>query len=144
VLARRGVAVALERSTERPLSAAETKSLLRSVDTVLLLRGTALRELPAKRVKPDDLRGPTGKIRAPLVRVGRFLLAGFRLEALERLLADSTEPGKSDSPRARARFAGARVRRVAAPELAASSPAERERSKRAPQSARPSASSKKA
>jgi hypothetical protein len=68
------------------LTVAETRRLLRSVDTVLLLRGTALRELPAKSVKPDDLRGPTGKIRAPLVRVGRTLLAGFRLEALERML----------------------------------------------------------
>jgi len=80
------VEVALERSTERPLSASEVKRLLAEVDTVLLLRGPALRELAAKKVKPDDLRGPTGKIRAPLVRVGRTLLAGFRVEALERLL----------------------------------------------------------
>lgn len=87
MLAERSAAIAVERSTERPLSAAEARELLAEVETVLLLRGTALRELDARTVSADDLRGPTGKIRAPLVRVGRTLLAGFRLEALERLLA---------------------------------------------------------
>ena len=115
MLIERSVAIAVERSTERPLSAAETGRLLAEVDTVLLLRGTALHELPAKRVQPADLRGPTGKIRAPLVRVGRTLLAGFRLEALGRLLADSagrrprSEPSGSassqETPRASSRKA---------------------------------------
>jgi hypothetical protein len=89
VLERRGASIGVERSTEKPLTAAEAKRLLAAVDRVLLLRGTALKELDARSVKPDDLKGPTGKIRAPLVRVGRTLLAGFRPEALERLLDDS-------------------------------------------------------
>ena len=89
MLERRGAAIELERSTERPLTAAEARRLLASVDRVLLLRGPALRDLDARSVRPDDLKGPTGKIRAPLVRVGRTLLAGFRPEALERMLDGS-------------------------------------------------------
>jgi hypothetical protein len=106
VLATKGVDVALERSTKEPLSDAEVRALLRDVDTVLLLRGTALRELPARSVKAADLRGPTGKIRAPLVRVGRTLLAGFRLEALDRLLAGATAGAAQPArPRASSRKA---------------------------------------
>ena len=108
MLERRRAAVEVERSTERPLSAAEAKRLLASVDTVLLLRGPKLQELDAGKVQPDDLRGPTGKIRAPLVQVGRTLLAGFRPEALERLLAGSgrpRQPARSGTPSASSRKA---------------------------------------
>lgn len=101
-----GVDVVRERSARDPLSDAEARRLLNEVDTVLLLRGTALRELPAKSVKPADLRGPTGKIRAPLVKVGRTLLAGFRLEALERLLAEAAvDPSQPARPSAASRKA---------------------------------------
>ena len=89
MLERRGATVEVERSTARPLGDAEARRLLASVDRVLLLRGTALKDLDAKSVKPGDLKGPTGKIRAPLVRVGRTLLAGFRPEELERMLDES-------------------------------------------------------
>ena len=105
MLERRGAAIEVERSTERPLSTAEAKRLLASVDRVLLLRGAALKELDAKSVKPDDLKGPTGKIRAPLVRVGRTLLAGFRPEALERLLDESGQEISGARPSAASRNA---------------------------------------
>lgn len=102
------IAIAGERSTAQPLSEAEAEAHLRSVARVLLLRGTALRELEAKSVTAADLKGPTGKIRAPLVVVGDTLLAGFRLEALAALLAGdrpSSATIQSATPSARSRKA---------------------------------------
>jgi hypothetical protein len=34
----------------------------------------------------DDLRGPTGNFRAPMVRIGRRLLVGFHEETLRKEL----------------------------------------------------------
>lgn len=79
-------AVARERSTRDPLSEAEAHALLGEVDRVIVARGRGTEILPAGRATPDDLRGPTGRIRAPLVRRGRTLLVGFHPESLEALL----------------------------------------------------------
>ena len=68
------------------MSDAEAKQLLASVDEVVLSRGKAQRRLRAKETSVDDLRGPTGSIRAPLVKVGRRLLVGFSKDALEESL----------------------------------------------------------
>lgn len=77
-----------ERSSKRsPMSEAEAAALLRDVDEVVIARGRAMRTLSAADASVDDLRGPTGGIRAPLVRVGRRLLVGFHPETLATLLS---------------------------------------------------------
>ena len=73
-------------SKTQPLSDAEVRALLKEVDTVLIAKGKKVVEAKAAETKVDDLRGPTGNIRAPLVRVGRKLLVGFNPGVLKELL----------------------------------------------------------
>ena len=77
-------------SKSRPLSDADAKALLRTVDAVTLARGKSARTLSARDVALDDLRGPTGNFRAPMLRVGRRLLVGWHEETLRELLARSS------------------------------------------------------
>ncbi len=77
-------------SRSRPLGDADVRALLKDVDTVTLARGKSARTLASREVSLDDLRGPTGKFRAPMVRVGRRLLVGFHEEMLRDLLARSS------------------------------------------------------
>lgn len=77
-------------SKTQPLSDTEARALLREVDQVTLAKGKAARTLPAKEVGLDDLRGPTGNFRAPMVRVGRRLLVGWHEDSLRELLARSS------------------------------------------------------
>ncbi|MEO8056084.1 MAG: hypothetical protein ABI768_13080 [Acidobacteriota bacterium] len=77
-------------SRTRPLTDADAKALLKEVDVVTLARGKTARTLPAREVSLDDLRGPTGKFRAPMLRVGRRLLVGWHEESLRELLARSS------------------------------------------------------
>lgn len=87
MLRRDGVEIAEERSARRaPLSDAEARLLLAAADEVLVARGTTVRTLPAAEATLDDLRGPTGGFRAPLLRRGRRLLVGFHAEALAQFL----------------------------------------------------------
>jgi hypothetical protein len=69
-----------------PLTDAEVKGLLKEVETVLIAKGKKVVEAKAAATKVDDLRGPTGNIRAPLVRVGKKLLVGFHPDALRELV----------------------------------------------------------
>lgn len=88
VLDARKVNVKDERaSKKRPLSDADAKALLASVDEVVLSRGKSQRRVRAKDTTLDDLRGPTGGFRAPMVKIGRRLLVGFSKDALEETLA---------------------------------------------------------
>jgi hypothetical protein len=73
-------------SKTQPLTDAEIKGLLKEVETVLIAKGKKVVEAKAAATKVDDLRGPTGNIRAPLVRVGRKLLVGFNADALKALV----------------------------------------------------------
>jgi hypothetical protein len=75
-----------ERSTRDPLDDSEVRALLAAVDEVVIARGGKAERRPARVLAPDDLRGPTGRIRAPIVRRGRRLLVGFHPETLESLL----------------------------------------------------------
>ena len=77
-------------SRSRPLTDADAKALLKEVDVVTLARGKTARTLPAREVSLDDLRGPTGNFRAPMLRVGRRLLVGWHEESLRELLARSS------------------------------------------------------
>ncbi len=81
------VAVVQERSSRQaPLDEADARALLRSVSTVWIARGRKVEEHPAKSLSPDDLKGPTGNYRAPIVRRGKTLLVGLHRETLERVL----------------------------------------------------------
>ena len=79
--------VAEERSSKAaPMSDADVKALLASVDEVVVAKGKKAVASPAKDVSPEALKGPTGNYRAPMVRVGRKLLVGFHPETLRSLL----------------------------------------------------------
>ncbi len=69
------------------MSDAEVGALLASVDVVVVVRGKARRQIAAADASLDDLRGPTGGFRAPILRFGRRLLVGFNEEALKAELA---------------------------------------------------------
>jgi len=87
VLDQRKATIGDERhSKKRPLSDAEARALLDSVDEVLLARGKSVRRAVPSELGVDDLRGPTGGFRAPMVKVGRRLLVGFHGETLRELL----------------------------------------------------------
>ena len=80
--------VAEERSTRSaPLTDGEAADLLGSVERVLVARGRAVRELAAADASLDDLKGPTGNYRAPMVVRGPVLLVGWSQDALEGLLS---------------------------------------------------------
>lgn len=79
-----------ERSARaQPLTDGEVRELLRGVSRVILARGTKVVELDAAAAKLADLKGPTGRYRAPMVRRAKTLLVGFNREALEGLLRES-------------------------------------------------------
>lgn len=73
-------------SRKEPFSDAEVRTLLASVREVVIARGKKAERRPAKDVRPDDLKGPTGSYRAPIVRRGAVLLVGFHRESLEALV----------------------------------------------------------
>lgn len=80
-------AIKEERMAQKfPLTDTEVQSLLKEVDQVVVAKGKALRTLKAHEATLDDLRGPTGNFRAPMVRKGRTLLVGFNEGALKQLL----------------------------------------------------------
>lgn len=83
----RKVRVGEERSSNaEPMTDAEARSLIKTVDRVVIARGANVRELASSETTLDDLRGPTGKFRAPMIRKGATLLVGFSDEQLNRLL----------------------------------------------------------
>lgn len=84
----RKVEVREERSARNALSEAEVKELIGAVNEVWIARGKRVEKLPATAASPDDLRGPTGNFRAPMLRRGRKLLVGFHAASVEEL-ADS-------------------------------------------------------
>ncbi|MFN8546466.1 MAG: ArsC family (seleno)protein [Candidatus Eisenbacteria bacterium] len=87
VLDSHSVALVEERSAGRaPLGDTDARALLGTVDTVIVAKGKSSRTLAASETSLDDLKGPTGGYRAPMVRKGRTLLVGFSEEALSRLL----------------------------------------------------------
>ncbi|MCG8467749.1 MAG: hypothetical protein MJB57_06000 [Gemmatimonadetes bacterium] len=75
-----------ERSTTKsPLTDADVETVLGSVDRVLIARGKSLRELAPSEAELDDLKGPSGKYRAPMLVTGKTLLVGFSEKALAEL-----------------------------------------------------------
>lgn len=60
--------------------------MLGEVATVIVAKGKGARKLVAREVALDDLRGPTGRFRAPMIRKGKTLLVGFSEEQLRSLV----------------------------------------------------------
>ena len=65
-----------------PLSEKDVRGLLKEVDEVVIAKGKSARTVPAREATLEDLRGPTGNFRAPMMRIGRRLLVGFHEESL--------------------------------------------------------------
>ncbi len=87
MLAKARARVGAERSTRQaPLGDDEVDALLAEVDEVILVRGRRPERRPAAAVQRDDLRGPTGNYRAPIVRIGPTLLVGYHPPTLADLL----------------------------------------------------------
>jgi hypothetical protein len=81
------VRVAVTRlSKSNPMSEKDARALLKEVDEIVVAKGKAARTVPSRDVVLDDLRGPTGNFRAPMVKVGRRLLVGFHEETLRKEL----------------------------------------------------------
>jgi hypothetical protein len=88
VLEDRDAAVAEERSSRKePLTDADAEALLAAVETVIVARGKNVTLMTADEASLDDLKGPTGNYRAPIVRKGATLLVGFHADALSELIA---------------------------------------------------------
>ena len=80
-------AVATERSTtKQPLTDPEVRELLKAADKVVIARGRSRRELAPGDTQLDELKGPTGNYRAPMILADGTLLVGFSAEALSELL----------------------------------------------------------
>lgn len=79
--------VVAERSSKKePLSDSDAQALLDAVETVVVARGKGIESKPAREATLEDLKGPTGGYRAPILRSGKRLLVGFNDEALRSLL----------------------------------------------------------
>ena len=74
------------KAKSEPLSEEDVRGILKEVDEVVIAKGKSARTVPAKGATLDDLRGPTGNFRAPMMRIGRRLLVGFHEESLLREL----------------------------------------------------------
>ncbi len=73
--------------------------LAREVSSILATRGRKVFELKVSNRAPDDaellrhLLGPTGKLRAPVLRHGKKLIVGFDAEAWASVLARPVPKG---------------------------------------------------
>ena len=85
MLRSREVAVKEERSSRNALTEPEVAELLRGVEEVWIARGKNVEKCAAETATPDDLRGPTGNFRAPMLRRGRRLLVGFHAASVAEL-----------------------------------------------------------
>ena len=74
-------------SRKNPLDDPAAQALVDAAQAVWIAKGKKLRRLTAEETSLDDLKGPTGNFRAPMVRIGDTLLVGFNAESLEELVA---------------------------------------------------------
>ncbi len=83
----RGAVIADRTSASRKLGRADAEALLAGAETIYVARGRKQTELPASEPGAADLMlGPTGNLRAPVVRVGSTLIVGYHEEALNQVL----------------------------------------------------------
>lgn len=78
---------------KRPIGERSALELARQVDEIYAARGKKVVHLDLRRDRPDAatlrslLIGPSGKLRAPTLRVGRTLLVGFDPDSYRKILA---------------------------------------------------------
>lgn len=78
--------ILVERSTSKsPLTDGDVRALISRADRVVIARGRTRREVVPGDVGLDDLKGPTGNYRAPILLAGGTLLVGFNEAALSGL-----------------------------------------------------------
>ena len=83
----RGAEIADRTPASRKLGRADAEALLADARTLYVAKGRKHTELPASDPgAPDLMLGPTGNLRAPVVRVGRTLIVGYHEEALTQAL----------------------------------------------------------
>lgn len=86
MLERRNKSVKSERSTTKaPLDDADVRALLGRVDRVVITRGRNKLEVDPAEVELDDLKGRSGKYRAPIVVLDGTLVVGFSAGLLDEL-----------------------------------------------------------
>lgn len=86
MLAAAGCVPECERSSRtEPLTEPEAQTLLRTLEKVVICRGRKTLELGAGETKTDDLKGPTGGFRAPLLHLDDTLVVGFNRDVLTDL-----------------------------------------------------------
>jgi arsenate reductase-like glutaredoxin family protein len=89
VLQAQKVSVQEERAARKsPLSDDDARALLSQVERVTLTKGKNAQTFAASQVTLDQLRGPTGNFRAPMLRRGASLLVGFSEPALLSFLQE--------------------------------------------------------
>lgn len=87
MLERKAAATGEERNSRKsPLTDSEARELLGRARRVIVAKGKKVREMAASEAELDDLKGPTGNYRAPMVLARDTLLVGFNAEALEGLV----------------------------------------------------------
>lgn len=75
-----------------PLVDADALELVRQVNQIYVTRGTKVVHLDLKRDQPDDaailalLIGPSGKLRAPTLKLGKTLVVGFDQATYEQVI----------------------------------------------------------
>ena len=68
MLERNDVQIKTERPARKePLDEKDVRALLKTVGEVVIARGKKIETHPAKSVKPDMLKGPSGNFRAPML-----------------------------------------------------------------------------
>ncbi len=78
---------------KNPRDAAGALALAREVDEIYAAKGKRVVHIDLRKEKPDPatlkalLLGPTGKLRAPTLRIGRTLIAGFDEDTYRKLFA---------------------------------------------------------
>jgi hypothetical protein len=89
VLETQGAAIAEERSSRKnPLTDDDVQALLERAETVIVAKGKKIRTLAPSDTVLDDLKGPTGNYRAPILLIdAATLLVGFHSETLGQLVA---------------------------------------------------------
>lgn len=80
------------RADKQPIVAADALALVRKMKRLVVAKGKQTIDVAVSRTVPtdDDLRaliiGPSGKLRAPAIRVGETLVVGFTPDGLRAVL----------------------------------------------------------
>lgn len=79
---------------KKALGATEALQLAQSVDEIYATKGSNRVYFDLRQEKPDQTKllaamlGPTGNLRAPILKKGRVLLVGFDQENYQKILVD--------------------------------------------------------